>query len=109
MRQKGLDRRTAQGSCRPCVWAARELVVTHRNLNDGTIEGVRHTTAQAASAQVSPKGSGQPARLVVFLRPVSPDDGVSVCQGRYLGTPIFGFPRFSLWGIDSRNNCSPEE
>ena len=37
-----------------------ELVVTHRNLNDGTIEGVRHTTAQAASVQYHPEAAAGP-------------------------------------------------
>jgi carbamoyl-phosphate synthase small subunit len=38
----------------------RELVVTHRNLNDGTIEGVRHTTANAASVQYHPEAAAGP-------------------------------------------------
>jgi carbamoyl-phosphate synthase small subunit len=37
-----------------------ELVVTHRNLNDGTIEGVRHTTAAAASVQYHPEAAAGP-------------------------------------------------
>ncbi|MFM8705679.1 MAG: glutamine-hydrolyzing carbamoyl-phosphate synthase small subunit [Planctomycetia bacterium] len=37
-----------------------ELVVTHRNLNDGTIEGVRHTTAKAASVQYHPEAAAGP-------------------------------------------------
>ena len=37
-----------------------ELVVTHRNLNDGTIEGVRHTTANAASVQYHPEAAAGP-------------------------------------------------
>ena len=37
-----------------------ELTVTHRNLNDGTIEGVRHTTAPAASVQYHPEAAAGP-------------------------------------------------
>ena len=37
-----------------------ELVVTHRNLNDGTIEGVRHATANAASVQYHPEAAAGP-------------------------------------------------
>jgi carbamoyl-phosphate synthase small subunit len=34
--------------------------VTHRNLNDGTIEGVRHITAPAASVQYHPEAAAGP-------------------------------------------------
>jgi carbamoyl-phosphate synthase small subunit len=37
-----------------------ELVVTHRNLNDGTIEGVRHRTVPAASVQYHPEAAAGP-------------------------------------------------
>jgi carbamoyl-phosphate synthase small subunit len=37
-----------------------ELVVTHRNLNDGTIEGIRHTTAAAESVQYHPEAAAGP-------------------------------------------------
>jgi carbamoyl-phosphate synthase small subunit len=37
-----------------------DLVVTHRNLNDGTIEGVRHRTAPAASVQYHPEAAAGP-------------------------------------------------
>ena len=37
-----------------------ELEVTHRNLNDGTIEGVRHRTARAASVQYHPEAAAGP-------------------------------------------------
>jgi len=37
-----------------------ELVVTHRNLNDGTVEGVRHKTANAASVQYHPEAAAGP-------------------------------------------------
>ena len=34
--------------------------VTHRNLNDGTIEGIRHKTATAASVQYHPEAAAGP-------------------------------------------------
>ena len=37
-----------------------DLIVTHRNLNDGTIEGVRHRTAKAASVQYHPEAAAGP-------------------------------------------------
>jgi len=37
-----------------------DLVVTHRNLNDGTIEGLRHATAAAASVQYHPEAAAGP-------------------------------------------------
>ncbi|NDC53879.1 MAG: carbamoyl-phosphate synthase small subunit [Planctomycetia bacterium] len=37
-----------------------DLVVTHRNLNDGTIEGVHHKTANAASVQYHPEAAAGP-------------------------------------------------
>ena len=37
-----------------------ELEVTHRNLNDGTIEGVRHRAARAASVQYHPEAAAGP-------------------------------------------------
>ena len=37
-----------------------DLVVTHRNLNDGTIEGVRHASAKAASVQYHPEAAAGP-------------------------------------------------
>jgi carbamoyl-phosphate synthase small subunit len=37
-----------------------ELDVTHRNLNDDTIEGLRHRTANAASVQYHPEAAAGP-------------------------------------------------
>jgi carbamoyl-phosphate synthase small subunit len=37
-----------------------ELEVTHRNLNDGTIEGLRHRSAKAASVQYHPEAAAGP-------------------------------------------------
>ena len=37
-----------------------ELTVTHRNLNDNTIEGLRHKTALAASVQYHPEAASGP-------------------------------------------------
>ena len=37
-----------------------ELEVTHRNLNDGTIEGLRHRAAKAASVQYHPEAAAGP-------------------------------------------------
>jgi carbamoyl-phosphate synthase small subunit len=36
------------------------LEVTHRNLNDGTIEGIRHKTEAAASVQYHPEAAAGP-------------------------------------------------
>jgi carbamoyl-phosphate synthase small subunit len=37
-----------------------DLVVTHRNLNDGTFEGLRHRSAKAASVQYHPEAAAGP-------------------------------------------------
>ncbi len=37
-----------------------DVEVTHRNLNDGTIEGIRHKTANAASVQYHPEAAAGP-------------------------------------------------
>jgi carbamoyl-phosphate synthase small subunit len=53
----------------------RELVVTHRNLNDDTIEGLRHATAPAASVQYHPEAASGPhdsAHLFARFRAMMP-------------------------------------
>jgi carbamoyl-phosphate synthase small subunit len=44
------------------------LIVTHRNLNDGTIEGLRHRTASAASVQYHPEAAAGPHDSVYLFR-----------------------------------------
>ncbi len=45
-----------------------ELEVTHRNLNDGTVEGVRHRTAKAASVQYHPEAAAGPHDAAYLFR-----------------------------------------
>jgi len=40
--------------------AATDVVVTHRNLNDGTVEGLRHRTLPIMSVQYHPEGRPGP-------------------------------------------------
>jgi len=45
-----------------------DLEVTHRNLNDGTVEGVRHRTARAASVQYHPEAAAGPHDAAYLFR-----------------------------------------
>ena len=45
-----------------------ELEVTHTNLNDGTVEGVRHRTAKAASVQYHPEAAAGPHDAAYLFR-----------------------------------------
>ena len=50
-----------------------ELEVTHLNLNDNTIEGVRHRERAGLQRAVSPRGLGRPARQQLSVRRVPRD------------------------------------
>ena len=54
-----------------------ELEVTHLNLNDNTIEGMRHRQLSGLQRAVSPRGLGRPARQQLSVRAVSGDAGVA--------------------------------
>ena len=53
-----------------------ELEVTHLNLNDNTIEGVRHRKHAGLQRAVSPRGLRRPARQQLSVRPVPGDAAV---------------------------------
>ena len=45
-------------------------VVTHVNLNDGTVEGFRHGSLPVFSVQLPPRGQPRPARCGLSVRPL---------------------------------------
>ena len=53
-----------------------ELEVTHVNLNDNTIEGIRHRKAPGLQRPVPSRGLGRPARQQLPVRTVPQDVGV---------------------------------
>ena len=54
-----------------------DLEPTHINLNDSTLEGMRHTALPAVQRAVSPRGVGRPARQQLSVRGVSQADGIA--------------------------------
>ena len=54
---------------------ANEVALTHINLNDQTLEGLRHKIAAAFQRAVSPRSFARPARLGVPFQSVRGDDG----------------------------------
>ncbi len=51
------------------------VVVTHLNLYDGTVEGLRHSSQPVFSRAIPPRGGAWPARRGLFVRPVPAVNG----------------------------------
>lgn len=52
----------------PASLAGTGLIITHRNLNDGTVEGLAHRTLPALSVQYHPEGAPGPRESAYLFR-----------------------------------------